>query len=74
MSRNDWDHEYRRGAYDDYDHSDEELYVDDQCCKNCRFFSGFKCTQPERDEFDYPGPKDWCELWKGRGRRSGGLR
>ena len=23
---------YTRGGYDDYDHSDEELYVDDQCC------------------------------------------
>ena len=29
-----------RGGYEDYDHSDEELYVYDQSCENCCYFGG----------------------------------
>ena len=68
--------DYHRGSYYDYDHSDEEIYVYDQCCRNCRYFRryGFPtvCAHPEHDEFDTPADNgsDWCELWKGkRGRR-----
>ena len=77
MSRNDWGHEYRRGSYDDYDHSDEELYVDDQWCANCRFFrkyeAGSECTNPNLGEFDLPADNgtDWCENWEGRSRKRG---
>jgi len=46
---------YTRGGYDDYDHSDEELYVDDQCCENCRFYGNCCHT---------PFPSGWCEYWK----------
>ena len=65
MSR---EYPYHRGGYDDYDHSDEELYVYDQCCRNCRYFQNHQCTNPDRDEFDYPADNgsDWCEDWKGR--------
>lgn len=48
-----------RGGYDDYDHSDEELYVDDQCCENCRYYGN--C-------YHIPFPSGWCEYWKD-GRR-----
>ena len=44
-----------RGGYDDYDHSDEELYVDDQCCENCRYYGNCYHT---------PFPSGWCEHWK----------
>ena len=46
---------YNRGGYEDYDHSDEELYVDDQCCENCRFCGNCYHT---------PFPSGWCEYWK----------
>ena len=46
---------YTRGGYDDYDHSDEELYVYDQGCENCRFYG--KCCHT-------PFPSGWCEYWK----------
>lgn len=43
-----------RGSYDDYDHSDEELYVYDQSCDNCRYRSNCHHT---------PFPSGWCEYW-----------
>ena len=45
-----------RGGYEDYDHSDQELYVDDQCCENCRYQCNCHHT---------PFPSGWCEYWKG---------
>ena len=47
-----------RCAYEDYDHSDEELYVYDQCCDNCRYHGDCCHT---------PFPSGWCEYWKGGG-------
>ena len=73
MSRN--DSPFHRGSYEDYDHSDEEIYVYDQCCLNCRYFRhyeiGSECTNPNLDEFDSPADNgtDWCENWRGRSRR-----
>ena len=46
---------YTRGGYDDYDHSDEELYVYDQKCENCRYCGN--C-------YHVPFPSGWCEYWK----------
>ena len=45
-----------RGGYEDYDHSDQELYVDDQCCDNCRYRGNCSHT---------PFPSGWCEYWQG---------
>ena len=45
-----------RGGYENYDHSDQELYVDDQCCENCRYCGYCNHT---------PYPSGWCEYWKG---------
>ncbi len=62
----------RHGSYEEYDHSDGELYVYDQCCKNCRYFRfsdeyGAECMRPGADEFDAPADdgSTWCEDWKG---------
>ena len=58
-----------------YDYYEDEIYVYDQCCKNCRYFKryGFfsECTHPEHDEFDTPADNgtDWCELWEGKRHR-----
>ena len=67
-------HHVRHGSYEEYDHSDQEIYVYDQCCGNCRYFRGSEygseCIRPGGDEFDNP-PDDgsgWCEYWKGRDR------
>ena len=38
--------DFRHSSYDDYDHSDEELYVYDQCCRNCRYFEKDICKHP----------------------------
>lgn len=53
---------YTRGGYEDYDHSDQELYVDDQCCENCRY--RYNCDHT-------PFPSGWCEYWKGGGNSGG---
>ena len=45
-----------RGSYEDYDHSDQELYVYDQNCDNCRYCGRCRHT---------PFPSGWCEYWKG---------
>lgn len=59
-----------RSLYDEYDHSDEEIYVYDQCCRNCRYFGNRECVRPGADEFDAPAENgsDWCEEWKGKSR------
>lgn len=49
-----------RGSYEDYDHTDQELYVYDQCCENCRY-CGYCCHTPY--------PSGWCENWKDGGYR-----
>lgn len=59
-------HNRIRGSYEDYDHSDQELYVYDQCCENCRFFNGGCCNEGREDFDPYPDA-NWCEDWKGRG-------
>ncbi len=75
---NDWGsggHHVRHGSYDEIDHSDQEIYVYDQCCRNCRYFYGCEygsqCMRPGADEFDTPADdgSDWCEYWKGKGGR-----
>lgn len=59
-------HRKSRGSYDDYNHSDEELYVYDQCCGNCRFYDSTEyCCK-----HGFNGLRktcDWCMDWKGIG-------
>lgn len=49
---------HSRGSYEDYDHSDQELYVYDQNCDNCCY----------RDHCCHtPYASNWCEYWRGYG-------
>lgn len=55
-----------RGSYEDYDHSDQELYVYDQCCENCRYFY-IGCSTTEKYGCRSHPESNWCEDWKGYG-------
>ena len=45
---------YHRGSYEEYEHSDQELYVDDQCCGNCCYYEGGYCMKPDTSDYaDY---------------------
>ena len=57
-----------RGSYEEYDHSDEELYVYDQCCDNCRFMNDGICRHPYPYSNKERRTSDWCPEWKGRNR------
>lgn len=47
-----------RGGYEDYDHSDQEMYVYDQSCDNCCYCDHCRHT---------PYASNWCEYWRGYG-------
>lgn len=56
--------------------SDEELYVYDQCCQNCRYYCDWDedeyngCKNYGRPDYKQYEDTDWCVDWKGkRGRR-----
>lgn len=57
--------DYHRGGYEDYDHSDQELNVDEQCCENCRYFSCGGCGNIDREDYDPEPDFPWCVDWKG---------
>lgn len=61
-------HQVRHGSYDEIDHSDQEIYVYDQCCRNCRFYDAgaLYCTRNYHAKVKYG--RGWCEYWKGRDR------
>ena len=60
----------RRDSYDDYDHSDEELYVYDQCCQNCRYYNETNgCSRFDREEYESFPLSSWCVDWKNRSGR-----
>lgn len=59
---------HHRGCYEEYDHSDEELYVYDQCCDNCRFGHDGICSQIYKYGDRKKLTSDWCPDWKGRNR------
>ena len=49
MSRN---HNYHRGSYEEYDHSDQELAIDDQCCGNCCYYECGFCNKPDTNDYN----------------------
>jgi len=60
----------RCSSYDDYDHSDQELYVYDQCCKNCRYCDeSTGCRNYNREDYTPFPESGWCMDWKGNGGR-----
>lgn len=59
----------RHGSYDEYDHSDEELYVYDQCCRNCLFYNSGDCSCSHSYQYGFKDGSGWCIDWKGKGGR-----
>lgn len=56
------------GSYWNYDHSDQELYVYDQCCQNCRYCGdGYECENYDRENYMPRPHSNWCMDWKGSG-------
>lgn len=70
MPKNDYPgNNYPRGYRED-----EELYVYDQCCENCRFYCDWDddehngCKNYGREDYQQHPQSHWCCDWKGRGR------
>ena len=57
---------------DEYDRSDEEMYVYDQCCENCRYYCDWEdeenngCKHYSRPDYQQHPPSHWCCDWKGK--------
>ena len=67
---------YKRNSFDDMDYrSDEEMYVDDQNCQNCRFYCDWDddehngCKLYDRPDYKQYPPTNWCCDWKGISRK-----
>ncbi len=62
----------RGGRRLDYGY-EKEIYVDDQCCGNCRYWcswepmeSGNGCKNYGREDYERKPRSQWCVDWKGR--------
>ena len=60
------------GPRPDYGY-EKEVYVDDQCCVNCRYWcswdpleSGNGCKNYGREDYERKPRSRWCVDWKGR--------
>ena len=57
------------------EYADEEMYVYDQCCENCRYYCGWGekrdrgCKLYSRDEYERFPKTHWCYQWKGERRQ-----
>lgn len=54
---------------------EEELYVYDQCCENCRYWCGWDpeeekrgCKKYSRPDYERMPAGRWCVDWKGMAR------
>lgn len=65
-------------GYGRFDGYENELYVDDQCCQNCRFWCGWDpeeknngCKNYGREDYERKPEANWCYEWRGKrgGRR-----
>lgn len=73
MSYDDFSDGYR-DRYIDRDGfgTDEEMYVYDQCCENCRYYCGWGeerqrgCKLYTRDDYERFPKSRWCYQWKGK--------
>ncbi len=56
---------------------DEELYVYDQCCENCRYYCDWEderqkgCRYYARDDYERMPETHWCYQWRGKKGRHG---
>ena len=52
--------------------TDDELYVYDQCCRNCRYYCDWDspeengCKLYGRPDYEQYPENSWCFDWKGR--------
>ena len=53
--------------------AEEEMYVFDQCCQNCRYYCDYGdedeigCKYKRRDDYEQHPASNWCVDWrKGR--------
>ena len=73
MSYDDFSDGYR-DRYIDRDGfgADEEMYVYDQCCENCRYYCGWGeerqrgCKLYTRDDYERFPKTRWCYQWNGK--------
>ena len=74
MSYDNYSDEYRGDRSRSYDGfcADEEMYVYDQCCENCRYYCGWGeerqrgCKLYTRDDYERFPKTRWCYQWKGK--------
>ena len=74
MSYDDFSGRYRDDRTSSYDGfgTDEEMYVYDQCCENCRYYCGWGeekqrgCKLYTRDDYERFPKSRWCYQWKGK--------
>jgi len=56
---------------------DEELYVYDQCCENCRYYCDWEDERQKgyryyaRDDYERMPETHWCYQWRGKKGRHG---
>ena len=64
-------YDVRSSSYDGFG-ADEEMYVYDQCCENCRYYCGWGeerqrgCKLYTRDDYERFPKSRWCYQWKGK--------
>ena len=61
---------HSRGNWDAYE-PEEELYVYDQCCENCRYYADYcesesGCRNVDREDYEVRPKTHWCCDWKGK--------
>ena len=66
----------KQRRYRDYYEENEEMYVYDQSCENCRYYCGWGeegqrgCKFYTRDDYERFPKSHWCYQWKGiKGKR-----
>ena len=77
MKQSRYSDRYGAGKGADYGYrDDEEIYVYDQSCENCRYYCGWGeegqrgCKFYTRDDYERFPKSHWCYQWKGiKGKR-----
>lgn len=81
MSRSKHYSDFSHGRSSEYNY-EREVYVDDQCCQNCRYWCDWDpdgsqngCKNYGREDYEQKPANNWCMDWKGergnKGKREG---
>ena len=61
------------GGFSQRYRADEEMYVYDQCCQNCRYWCDWDfdnsqngCKNYSREDYERKPESNWCVDWKGK--------